>query len=432
MWKFIRQFAQSNPQVLKAVQGFGSKAAPALKSVADQVTDPQTYRALAGQAERVLQKPLPQAFAGTGFGNIPTRFTGMISDLTNAPAGLARNVQTGMVNRAIQEAAGIVPQLSRTVTQTAEGALRAPAIGTALRTGQSVLTNPLQTTIQAGGQFARDPAARREFVKQFGGTTEKAARALSGQSNFGQVGNIFKNLGTAAAPYLKPSSAFARIPVLGSMPSWAQSLVAPTSVAGTIVGLTQLEGTTPQSGDPYDNWQRLGYSSKDDMLQRVSRQAQIEGASKAFGLPQGPAISPDVGFIGGNPPPAPVLPSPPEMVDRRAGQQISPVAPPVAPGTLSNGAGVPAQRQNVQDRARSQEILNAMQQYAAPATFPGGLSAFYAGQQQLGRSMEQGGELQRRLKELGGAAGMTDKALMEWVEANPGLAYRELLKRQSR
>jgi hypothetical protein len=425
MWKFLRQFAQSNPQVLKAVQGFGAKAAPALKSVTDQVTNPQTYRALAGQAERVLQKPLPQAFSGPNFGNIPTRFTGMISDITNAPAGLARNVQTGMVNRAIQEAAGIAPQLSRTVTQTAEGALRAPVIGDALRAGQSVLTNPLQTAIQTGGQFARDPAARREFIKQFGGTTEKAARALSGQSGFGQVGSMFRSLGTAAAPYLQPSSAFARVPVLGSMPGWAQSLVAPTSVAGTIVGLTQLEGSTPQSENPYDNWQRLGYSSKDDMLRRVSRQAQIENSDRAHGSEQyGPPIP-----AGGTPPPAPVLPPPPGVIDGRAGRQIPPAAP-VAPGTRSNGAGVPALRENVQQRALSQEVLNAAQQYAAPTSVP--LSSFYEGQQQLGRSLLKGGVLQQQLQDLGGAKGMTTEALNQWAQANPGLAYSLLEKMKRR
>jgi hypothetical protein len=133
---------------------------------------------------------------------------------------------------------------------------------------------------------------------------------------------------------------------------------------------------------------------------------------------------------GGTPPPAPVLPPPPEVVDRRAGQQIPPATPPVAPGTLSNGAGVPAQRQNVQQRALSQEVLNAAQQYSAPASVP--LPSFYAGQQQLGRSMEQTGELQRQLTELGGATGMSNEALMQWAQANPDLAYRELMRLKGR
>jgi hypothetical protein len=46
--------------------------------------------------------------------------------------------------------------------------------------------------------------------------------------------------------------------------------------------------------------------------------------------------------------------------------------------------------------------------------------------------MEQTGELQRQLKELGGAAGMNDQALMSWAKANPGLAYRELMKLKGR
>ena len=97
---------------------------------------------------------------------------------------------------------------------------------------------------------------------------------------------------------------------------------------------------------------------------------------------------------------------------------------------MSNGAGVPAQRQNVQQRALSQEVLNAAQQYAAPTGVP--LSAFYEGQQQLGRSMEQTGELQRQLKELGGATGMSNQALMQWAQKNPALAYRELMKLRGR
>lgn len=139
---------------------------------------------------------------------------------------------------------------------------------------------------------------------------------------------------------------------------------------------------------------------------------------------------------GGAPPPDPTLPP---FVDTgsQAGQLTAPPtrppAAPAAPGepvVLSNGAGVPAQRQNVKERQLSQDVLNAAQQYAPPAGVP--LSSFYAGQQQLGRSMEQTGELQRRLKELGGAAGMSDQALMAWAQKNPGLAYRELLKLQNR
>jgi len=454
---FLQMFMRGGPAALKAVQGFGAKAAPqAIKRAADTVTNPQTYRALAAQAENVLQRGLPGQFAGPNFGNIPARFTGLIGDVAEMPAGIQRSAQAGIVNRAIQEAAGSVPQLARGVQQYATGALKAPVIGDTVQAARQVATG-IQGTLTSptgfGGPFMRDPALRREFLKQFGGTSEKAARALSGNTAIGQVGGILQNLGTAAAPYLKPSSAFGRIPGFGAMPGVAQSLVAPTSVAGSIFALTQLEGSTPQSEDPFDRWQQLGYSSKNDMMQRVSRQAQIEYQDRARGaasfgppvpdrLKQLPDTSSNVG--GGAPPPAPILPAPPLRAG--AGSQAGQLTPPVADvpiggsfaggpsyqgAGVSNGAGVPALRQNVQERALSQEVLNAAQQYAAPTSVP--LSSFYEGQQQLGRSMLKDQVLQRQLQDLGGASGMTPEALNQWATENPGVAYQLLqkLKRRS-
>jgi len=68
--------------------------------------------------------------------------------------------------------------------------------------------------------------------------------------------------------------------------------------------------------------------------------------------------------------------------------------------------------------------------YEAPTNVP--LSQFYGAQQTLGRELEKTGELQRRLRESGGGSGMTDEALMAWAQKNPGLAYRELVNRESR
>jgi hypothetical protein len=68
--------------------------------------------------------------------------------------------------------------------------------------------------------------------------------------------------------------------------------------------------------------------------------------------------------------------------------------------------------------------------YNASTSVP--LSQFYAAQKFLGSELEKTGELQRRLKESGGAAGMSDAALMAWAQKNPGLAYRELVSRESR
>jgi hypothetical protein len=429
---FLQMFMRTAPAALKAVQGFGAKAAPqAVKQVLDTATNPQTYRALASKAENVLQRGLPGQFAGPNFGSIPARFTGLISDVANMPAGIQRSTQAGMVNRAIQESAGAVPQLARSVQQYATGALRAPVIGDAMRTGQAVLTSPLQTAIQTGGQFARDPGLRREFLKQFGGSSQRAVDALSrGAVNPSAVGGLFRNLGNV-------SSVFQAIPG----PTWAKTTGAAllgggTSIGGTLASLAFLEGSSPQSADPYDRWQQLGYGSKEDMRRRIQLQAQVEGNQKATeqfgpGIPNGlidrSAVAP------------PRLDTPSAsgaLTDASSGRQqtgqLSPPPPnlPVGPGAVSNGAGVPAQRQNVQQRQLSQEVLNAAQQYAAPASVS--LPSFYEGQQQLGRSMEQTGELQRQLRELGGAAGMSDQALMSWAKANPGLAYRELMKLKGR
>jgi hypothetical protein len=123
---------------------------------------------------------------------------------------------------------------------------------------------------------------------------------------------------------------------------------------------------------------------------------------------------------GANPPP----PAPGSLQDLSSGRQ----AGQVGSNVISNGAGVPAQRSDVINRALSQEILNAAQQFNAPANIP--LSSYYEGQQQLGRSMMQNGTLVSQLQELGGAPGMTPENLKTWAEKNPALAYRELLKRR--
>lgn len=435
---FLQMFMRSAPAALRAVQGFGAKAAPqAVRQVADTVTNPQTYRALAAKAENVLQRGLPAQFAGPNFGNIPARFTGLISDVAEMPAGIQRAVQTGMVNRAIQETAGAVPQLARGVQQYATGALRAPVIGDAIRTGQAVVTNPLQTAIQTGGQFARDPALRREFLRQFGGTSEKAARALSGGTGFGQVGSLMQNLAPGGATGLRGTT------ILGGMGGMAWGLADPTPMIEASQGL---QGFLQDRGLIYD-------SRKDPRVTSIQNRPVVNpgelapdysGArDRAFRFAQYQGMGQTAPGGTPPPPPAPTLPPPPGAGSpgAQAGQQ-TPITSDVPAGGsfaggptyrgagVSTGAGVPALRQNVQNRALSQEVLNAAQQYSAPAGVS--LPSFYAGQQQLGRSMEQTGELQRQLKELGGATGMTPEALMKWAQANPGLAYRELQRLQGR
>lgn len=292
---FLAQFIQRAPQALRAVQGFGAKAAPkALQGVVDTVTNPQTYRRLAASAENTLQQTLPKAFAGPNFGGIPARFTGLISDVAGMPAGLARDVQSGMVGRAIQEAAGMAPQLSRGAGQAATGALRAPAIGTALRTGQTVLTSPLQTAIQTGGQFARDPGLRREFLRQFGGTTEKAARALSGATNVGRVGGLMQSLSPGGVTGLRGSLA---LPGALGGAAWGLADPMPLIEAGNWVGDRLSEAgigynpsrdsrVTPIQNRPVVNPGQLAsdYSGAADRANRFSQYAKIGEPSQDANL----------------------------------------------------------------------------------------------------------------------------------------------------
>lgn len=127
----------------------------------------------------------------------------------------------------------------------------------------------------------------------------------------------------------------------------------------------------------------------------------------------------------GSAPPAPDL-NTSLFAGPQAGQLTPPSPPSLGAGSVSNGAGVPAQRKNVLNRSLSQEVLNAAQQYAAPTNVP--LSAFYEGQQQLGRSMMQQGNLVSELQRLGAAPGMAPENLKAWAQANPDLAYREFLR----
>jgi len=447
---FLQLFMRGAP-ALRAVQGFGAKAATkAAKPVLDAVTNPQTYRSLAAKAENVLQRGLPGQFAGPNFGNIPTRFTGLISDVAGMPAGLQRSAQAGMVNRAIQEAAGSVPQLARSVQQYATGALKAPVIGDAVQAARQVATGvqgALVSPTGFGGPFMRDPALRREFLRQFGGTSEKAARALAGGGgiNFGQVGSLLQNLRPGGATGLRGTT------VLGGMGGMAWGLADPTPMIEASQGLQGILRDNNLIYDPRKDPRvtsiqdrpvvnpgelKPDYSGARDRSFRFA-QYQGMGQTSAGGTP------PPAPGGGSPPPPAPALPPPPGAGSSgaQAGQQTPivsdvPVGGSFAGGSpyrgagVSTGAGVPALRQNVQNRALTQEVLNAAQQYYAPAGVS--LPSFYAGQQQLGRRMEQTGELQRQLTELGGATGMTPEALMKWAQANPGLAYRELQRLQGR
>jgi hypothetical protein len=447
------------------------------------VADPRNYRFLQEAAGNVLSRAIPQ---NVNWGGLPTQFLNTLTDITKMAPGAAKESARSQAKTTLVRAAATPP--TRIAGQIAPGgALRAPSFGNSPARPPVAVSAP-SSSLPSGGPFNIDYALRRatgftgspaQIAQRLGIPLDKlktlapsslfsmplegmlgpssplgqitaktsmfaAAPKNALQAGAEQAGSLFRKIQGLGPTALNPFATRTPTTRLGKVgqalnplnranlldlvnPAPGAALGARlasglgltgaaglgTSVAGGLAGFGAFEALFPQS---------LADGTLDAAIERGDFKPQVLRQVTGGAQDEPPPGAP----------PAPDLPPPPVVEPgSQAGQQIvPPAASPIAPGMLSTGAGVPAQRQNVQDRARSQEVLNAMQQYAAPATFPGGLSAFYAGQQQLGRSMEQGGELQRRLKELGGAAGMTDEALMQWVQANPGVAYRELLKRQ--
>ena len=185
--------------------------------------------------------------------------------------------------------------------------------------------------------------------------------------------------------------------------------------AGVGLGNGTLEANLPEV---YASQQALQNSQGQTQQRPVGSLSILGGNEVAW---KGPDLGWQRTYSEGVSPPS-FTPAPPRDLNNgwRAGQAGSNMIP--------NGAGVLAQRPDVTNRALSQEVLNAAQQFSAPANVP--LPAFYEGQQQLGRSMMQNGTLVSQLQELGGAPGMTPENLKTWAEKNPALAYRELLKRR--
>jgi hypothetical protein len=409
-----------NPlQFLNAIKGYGAKAAPRVfQGAIDTVTDPQTYRRLAVDAERLLGRNLPPQFAGSNFGNIPARATGLISDLAET-SGLQRAVQGGMTGRAIQEMAGIAPKLARTATQTAEGLLRAPSIGQGL-TRQ--ITTRLPEAAQALDPFARDYGLTRDLMKRAGGGMQSVAESLLPKQAFntvGGVGGLIQNLNKAASPLFQSSNIVKNIPGIGSLPGFARNMLVPASPAGVAFAVAGLEGSSPQG---FDNWRQLGYRSKEDMQNKVNTQTTKEGIIDTGryipGDQQKTIFTKQVDS-------APPVTTPP--VDPRSTQA----------GTLNTGVGTPDQRRVIEERNYQTQLSNAKQQYATPDPmspdfqgYPNELAAQYGLEQSYGQELKQAGTLVPQLQEAGAGAGMTPENFAAWAKANPGLAVRLLSQGQ--
>ena len=229
---------------------------------------------------------------------------------------------------------------------------------------------------------------------------------------------VLRNLSgipAAAAPLFKPSSVFSSVPGLRNpvVSNVAGLAGVPTGLAGSMFLVGQIEGDTPQRAS----------------TGRAQKVAEAAGRSGEWGRYAPAQYRYPYNLEGAAPPgsasPASDLNSS-LFSGPQAGQQTPPPPSLIGTGVMSNGAGVPAQRENVLNRTLSQEVLNAAQQYSAPTNVP--LSSFYEGQQQLGRSMMQKGNLVSELQALGAGTGMAPENFQQWVKANPGLAYREMLR----
>lgn len=190
-----------------------------------------------------------------------------------------------------------------------------------------------------------------------------------------------------------------------------------------------LAGSTPQTDDPYGNWQRLGYSSREDMVSRVAKQQAVDQALAR--RPAGVYIADDYG------PPRPVRYNDGTVL---VGEyRIDRFNPSVATAEIQDvqprrDATAPATRRPVEERRPpiTREVPASPTPQPQAQVQPQAmneLAQLYARQRILGAEMAKGGELQRRLYEGGAVEGMSPEALMTWVEAHPDLAYRLAEKR---
>ena len=142
----------------------------------DAVTDPQTYKELSVAAERTLGRALPPQFSGSNFGNIPTRVTGLLNDLTGK-TNRQRAVESGMVYRVIRRLAGEAPTRPQITQQTAGGAFRAPTVGqVAPRQNPQLVPD----SIPAGDPYAQDYGLTRQLMRDAGGgSMRRVAKRLA-------------------------------------------------------------------------------------------------------------------------------------------------------------------------------------------------------------------------------------------------------------
>lgn len=114
------------PNILNMLQ-YGRRL-PNAASAIDNIVNPNTYKALFGGVDDVLQRSLPGRFQGTGIQNAPTNLIGQVSDIANMPPGAAREAARDQLQRNFQMAGRLDDVVRPTGGQASSGALRAPTV----------------------------------------------------------------------------------------------------------------------------------------------------------------------------------------------------------------------------------------------------------------------------------------------------------------
>jgi len=129
---------------------------PNAASVIDNVVNPNTYKALFGQVDDVLQRALPGKFQGAGIQNAPTNLIGQVSDVAKMPPGAAREAARNQLQRNFQMASRLDDAARPLGGQASTGALRAPQVPGATRSydlinprGARATTGPFQPNLNA-------------------------------------------------------------------------------------------------------------------------------------------------------------------------------------------------------------------------------------------------------------------------------------------
>ena len=106
---------------------YGRKLPNAVSAI-DNVVNPNTYKALYGSVDDVLQRALPKRFQGAGVQNAPTNLMGQVSDIANMPPGAAREAARNQLQRNFQMAGRLDDAARPAGGQAVTGALRAPNV----------------------------------------------------------------------------------------------------------------------------------------------------------------------------------------------------------------------------------------------------------------------------------------------------------------